>query len=78
MVVLKHVDFSWCSSPVVLCYGLELVPEHGHDVVPLNLCRFVRPAMAPVPLLCSALASTSFNCVWKLRQVTSIMASIMF
>jgi hypothetical protein len=53
--------FLLARSAVVLYYDLELVPEHGSGCSPSNLGGIAAPAVFPVPLLLSALASTSFN-----------------
>jgi hypothetical protein len=52
-------------SAVVLYYGLELVPEHGPRYSLSNLNDIAAAEAFPVPLLLSALPSTSFNSVWS-------------
>lgn len=51
---------------VVLCYGIELVPEHDPLCSPVEIKWLCRPHVGSCCLLPSPQALTSFNCAWEL------------
>jgi hypothetical protein len=63
--VIKYVNFTWHVQQMCSPTFSNWHRKMAHDVAPSIVGGFTAPALVPIPLLRSAPASTSFNCVWN-------------